>query len=41
MRGKAKSSLRGLSVMAFGVGSFAQSTTQILRDAADTKTSRF
>jgi phosphoribosylamine-glycine ligase len=33
MRGKSKSSSNGLSVMAFGVGSFAQSTTQILRDA--------
>jgi phosphoribosylamine--glycine ligase len=33
MRGKANTSTRGLSVMAFGVGSFAQSTTQILKDA--------
>ena len=36
MRGHPKSSNRGLSVMAFGVGSFAQSTTQILRDAGAT-----
>lgn len=33
MRGKKRTSTHGLSVMAFGVGSFAQSTTQILRDA--------
>lgn len=33
MRGKAKTSNNTLSIMAFGVGSFAQSTTQILRDA--------
>jgi len=32
MRGKTKTSSRGPTVMAFGVGSFAQSTTQILRD---------
>jgi phosphoribosylamine-glycine ligase len=36
MRGKAKKHPRGLSVMAFGVGSFAQSSTQILRDAGAT-----
>src|SRR5438445_310414 len=36
MRGHPKSSIHGLSVMAFGVGSFAQSTTQILRDAGAT-----
>lgn len=36
MRGHPKSSMRGLSVMAFGVGSFAQSTTQILHDAGAT-----
>jgi phosphoribosylamine-glycine ligase len=33
MRGKSNSSTRGLSVMAFGVGSFAQSSTQILKES--------
>ena len=36
MRGKPKSSTCGPSVMAFGVGSFAQSTTQILKEAGAT-----
>ncbi len=36
MRAKSKTSTSDLSVMAFGVGSFAQSTTQILRDAGAT-----